>query len=122
MIIEREKCRTKFSLDESLLKETGSRVRCSLCKHVFFAFPTEAELRIEEIPIETVEKTKPGASEQRERPHDRPRSFSAISNANNKMLSLATNLESCSVLQDTFNATKAPARFQYYSPLPFCRS
>jgi predicted Zn finger-like uncharacterized protein len=60
MIIECEKCRTKFSLDESLLKETGSRVRCSLCKHVFTAFPTEAELRIEEIPIETVEKTKPG--------------------------------------------------------------
>jgi predicted Zn finger-like uncharacterized protein len=41
MIIQCEKCRTKFNLDESLLKNDGSKVRCSLCKHVFMAYPPE---------------------------------------------------------------------------------
>lgn len=59
MIIECEKCRTKFNLDESLLKKTGSKVRCSMCKHVFTAFPVEAELQIEEILAEPVEEPKP---------------------------------------------------------------
>lgn len=59
MIIECEKCRTKFNLDESLLKKTGSKVRCSICKHVFTAFPVEAELQIEEILAEPVEEPKP---------------------------------------------------------------
>jgi predicted Zn finger-like uncharacterized protein len=59
MIIECEKCRTKFNLDESLLKKTGSKVRCSMCNHVFTAFPVEAELQIEEIPVEPVEEIKP---------------------------------------------------------------
>jgi len=44
MIIECEKCRSKFNLDESLLKQGGSKVRCSRCKHVFTACPTEPEL------------------------------------------------------------------------------
>jgi len=46
MHIQCEKCRTIFKLDESLLKEDGSRVRCSLCGHVFMAYPpagTEAK-------------------------------------------------------------------------------
>jgi predicted Zn finger-like uncharacterized protein len=66
MIIECQKCRTKFNLDESLLKKTGSKVRCSLCKHVFTAFPMEAELQIEEISVETIEETKPGAPAETE--------------------------------------------------------
>ena len=39
MIIKCEKCETKFDFDESLLKENGSKVRCSVCKHVFLAYP-----------------------------------------------------------------------------------
>jgi predicted Zn finger-like uncharacterized protein len=39
MIITCEKCATRFRLDKSLLQIEGSRVRCSLCKHVFTAFP-----------------------------------------------------------------------------------
>jgi predicted Zn finger-like uncharacterized protein len=39
MIITCEKCATRFRLDESLLKTDGSKVRCSLCKHIFTAFP-----------------------------------------------------------------------------------
>jgi predicted Zn finger-like uncharacterized protein len=42
MIIECENCRTKFNLDESLLKKGGSKVRCSLCKHAFRAYPPES--------------------------------------------------------------------------------
>ena len=36
MIIECEKCGTKFRFDESLIVGEGARVRCSRCKHVFF--------------------------------------------------------------------------------------
>ena len=38
MIIECEECRAKFRLDEGLLREEGSRVRCSRCKRVFIAY------------------------------------------------------------------------------------
>jgi len=39
MIITCEKCSTKFDLDESVLKKNGSKVRCSMCKHIFKAYP-----------------------------------------------------------------------------------
>lgn len=39
MIIECEECRAKFRLDEGLLREEGSRVRCSRCNRVFLAYP-----------------------------------------------------------------------------------
>ena len=42
MIIECEQCRSKFNLDEGLLKEMGTKVRCSQCQHVFRAFPSGA--------------------------------------------------------------------------------
>ena len=41
MIVSCEKCGTHFQLDESLLKRTGSRVRCSVCKHLFTAYPAK---------------------------------------------------------------------------------
>ncbi|HDM09649.1 MAG TPA: DUF3426 domain-containing protein [Desulfobacteraceae bacterium] len=42
MIVQCERCKTKFRLDESLLKEEGSKVRCSVCAHVFKVYPPEA--------------------------------------------------------------------------------
>ena len=39
MIITCEECSTRFNLDESILKPGGSKVRCSLCKHIFTVFP-----------------------------------------------------------------------------------
>ena len=39
MIITCKECNTNFNLDESLLDEDGSRVRCSMCKDIFFAYP-----------------------------------------------------------------------------------
>jgi len=39
MIITCENCNTSFNLDESLLRQTGSKVRCSKCKNIFTAYP-----------------------------------------------------------------------------------
>ncbi len=56
MIIECERCHTKFNLDENLLKETGSKVRCSICKHIFTAFPPKPEIEIEKDSTERLEE------------------------------------------------------------------
>jgi predicted Zn finger-like uncharacterized protein len=54
MIITCEECNTRFNLDESLLKETGSKVQCAKCKHIFVAYPPtppeEPEMTSEIIP------------------------------------------------------------------------
>jgi predicted Zn finger-like uncharacterized protein len=42
MIIICKECSTKFKLDESLLQETGSKVRCCNCKNIFTAYPPQA--------------------------------------------------------------------------------
>ena len=47
MIIECGSCRSKFNLDEDLLKAGGSKVRCSVCRNVFIAYPPE-EVLVEE--------------------------------------------------------------------------
>ena len=39
MIIQCEECRTKFNIDETFIKNEGSKVKCSCCKHVFMAYP-----------------------------------------------------------------------------------
>jgi len=56
MIIECEKCHTKFHLDEGLLKESGSKVRCSICKHVFTAFPPKEKPEVEGFKTEQIEE------------------------------------------------------------------
>ena len=43
MIINCEKCGSKFNLEEKLLNENGSKVRCSVCKNIFMVFPPEPE-------------------------------------------------------------------------------
>lgn len=44
MILTCEECSTSFNLDDSIVKDTGTKVRCSVCKHIFTAFPeTPAE-------------------------------------------------------------------------------
>ncbi len=57
MIIACEECQTKFSLEQDLLKETGSKVRCSTCKHVFTTFPPKEEPQIEEAPTKKADET-----------------------------------------------------------------
>ncbi|MFB0533021.1 MAG: DUF3426 domain-containing protein [Desulfatiglandales bacterium] len=56
MIVECERCDTKFRLDENLLKATGSKVRCCICQHKFILFPPETEPQIEEGPIEKLKE------------------------------------------------------------------
>ncbi len=71
MRIECEKCHTKYDLDENLLKKTGSKVRCSRCKHVFIAFPPEPVLEVEEMPTEAIEgaEPRPPVGEEAAPPH-----------------------------------------------------
>ena len=48
MILTCQKCSTSFRLDETLLKATGSKVRCSLCRTIWVAFPPETS--VEDFP------------------------------------------------------------------------
>lgn len=57
MIIQCEKCGKRFDLDESLLKSEGSSVRCSVCKHVFVAYPPEPDF------LKEIEPLVPGPDE-----------------------------------------------------------
>ncbi len=43
MVITCENCQSKFNLDENLIKESGSKVRCSNCQHVFTAYRPAVE-------------------------------------------------------------------------------
>ena len=38
-----EKCGTGFKADDSLIKDAGTKVRCSVCKHVFTVYPPQKE-------------------------------------------------------------------------------
>lgn len=42
MIITCEECDTSFNLDQKFVKPSGSKVRCSQCRHVFVAYPPPA--------------------------------------------------------------------------------
>ena len=57
MILTCEKCDTSFSFDESLIKPSGSKVRCSKCRSVFVvhppAPPAQADTGSEDLPIGT---------------------------------------------------------------------
>lgn len=44
MILTCQKCSTSFRLDETLLKATGSKVRCSLCQTIWVAVPPETSI------------------------------------------------------------------------------
>ncbi len=39
MIVKCEKCKSEFNLNDSMIKNEGSTVRCSVCKNVFKVFP-----------------------------------------------------------------------------------
>ncbi len=74
MIITCNKCDTRFNIDESLLKQTGSKVRCSKCKNVFLAYPSSpseeldksGEVETEVEAVITDEKTETGVQHKAE--------------------------------------------------------
>ncbi|MCK4485152.1 MAG: zinc-ribbon domain-containing protein, partial [Desulfobacterales bacterium] len=64
MIVTCENCNTGFNLDENLIKESGSKVRCSKCHHIFTAYKPvpveepEPALEPEEAPPEIPESAE----------------------------------------------------------------
>ncbi|HUV60497.1 MAG TPA: DUF3426 domain-containing protein [Desulfatiglandales bacterium] len=70
MIIECERCHTKFNLDEGLLKESGSKVRCSICKHIFTAFPPKEEPEVEGFKTEEIEEAEIIPQEETDKEED----------------------------------------------------
>ena len=42
MIITCQECNSSFNVEDSLIKETGSKVRCSKCENIFVAYPQSA--------------------------------------------------------------------------------
>ena len=63
MDIQCEKCRTVFNIDETLLKEGGFKVRCSICRHVFMAYPPVRALDAMETEI-LIEPPKSATDEE----------------------------------------------------------
>ena len=59
MVIECKNCGTRFNVDETRIKETGSKVRCSQCKHVFTIFKPQPESTLEFIPEPAPKVTAP---------------------------------------------------------------
>lgn len=58
MIVTCEECNSRFNLDENLIKESGSKVKCSKCHHIFTVHKLvpveepESALELEEAPEE----------------------------------------------------------------------
>ncbi|HUU41982.1 MAG TPA: DUF3426 domain-containing protein [Desulfatiglandales bacterium] len=75
MIIQCEKCDTKFNLDGNLLKESGSKVRCTICKHIFIAFPPKTDIGVEEASTEVLERTEVIGSEEMPKSEDKVSDF-----------------------------------------------
>jgi predicted Zn finger-like uncharacterized protein len=59
MIITCQECTTRFNLDESVINAEGSKVRCSMCKHVFTVFPQVIDTPFISEPEEKLELDLP---------------------------------------------------------------
>ena len=47
MIITCNECESSFNVEDSLIKESGSKVRCSKCQSIFVAYPPPIEENLE---------------------------------------------------------------------------
>lgn len=54
MIVTCNECESSFKVDDSLIKETGSKVRCSKCSSVFVVYPETAD-ETDDFALETQE-------------------------------------------------------------------
>ena len=52
MIITCSECESSFEVDDSLIKETGSKVRCSKCISIFVAYRQSSDAEIAEVSDE----------------------------------------------------------------------
>ncbi len=77
MIIQCDRCATRFRLDESRVTGYGVKVRCTKCQNVFIVAPPLEEARIEEVltPEKGKAPANPPEKEKKEepRPQDRPK-------------------------------------------------
>ena len=78
MIITCENCSTSFNLDDKFLKPSGSKVRCSKCKHIFTAFPATALEEKEAPPAETPVDEPESAAEEAAVPGMAPEADAAV--------------------------------------------
>jgi predicted Zn finger-like uncharacterized protein len=62
MIVMCEGCETSFQVEDRMIKPTGSKVRCSKCRHVFVAYPAAAADTEEPLTLQE-ELPAAGASE-----------------------------------------------------------
>ncbi len=73
MIVTCENCNAKFNLDENLIKESGSKVRCSKCHHIFTVHKpaaAEEEVALEEAPEAVEEAPEEAAMVSEEAPEE----------------------------------------------------
>ncbi|MGE5259226.1 MAG: DUF3426 domain-containing protein [Hyphomicrobiales bacterium] len=56
-----EGCETSFNVDDRMIRPTGSKVRCSKCRHVFMAYPMAAAADAEE-PLTLQDELTPAAA------------------------------------------------------------
>jgi len=72
MIVTCSECKSGFNLNESLLKQTGSKVRCSKCKSVFIAYPPAPMEDLEETAevIPDLEAEKPETPDEAQEDRD----------------------------------------------------
>lgn len=61
MIVMCEGCETSFNVDDRMIKPTGSKVRCSKCRHVFVAYPAAAAAETDE-PLTLQDELTPAAA------------------------------------------------------------
>ncbi len=68
MVIECEKCKRKFKIDDSRIKPPGSKVRCSKCGHIFYVEKNETfeapELTEDDRFLEDEQQSQPPSEEQ----------------------------------------------------------
>ncbi|MBI5826910.1 MAG: zinc-ribbon domain-containing protein [Deltaproteobacteria bacterium] len=67
MIIQCDKCHTKFRLDDSKVKGAGVKVRCTKCQNVFIVTPPIEEVAAEEILAQSSADRKKAAERAREK-------------------------------------------------------
>jgi pilus assembly protein FimV len=72
MILTCNECGIGFNFDENLLKETGSKVRCSKCKNVFTAYPPSSASQSEktDFAMEDEQSDAPGTESSPETSND----------------------------------------------------
>lgn len=61
MIVMCEGCETSFNVEDRLIKPTGSKVRCSKCRHVFMAYPAVVAAESDE-PLTLQDELAPTAA------------------------------------------------------------